>query len=110
VQDLKAFPEVRRSVLNFGMPDISGVTVSDVDAGELEEAVRRVILDFEPRILPDSVEVRPVIDEQQMNSNALAFEIEGQLWARPAPLRIMLKTELDLELGEVTVSDRSGSA
>ncbi|HFE49021.1 MAG TPA: type VI secretion system baseplate subunit TssE [Chromatiaceae bacterium] len=109
VQSLERFPEVERSVLNYGMPDISGLTVSDIDTGELELAVRRVILNFEPRILPHTVEVKPLIDEQQMNSNALAFEIEGLLWAQPAPLQIMLKTELDLELGEVTVSDSSGS-
>ncbi len=109
VQSLERFPEVERSVLNYGMPDISGLTVSDIDTGELELAVRRVILNFEPRILPHTVEVKPLIDEQQMNSNALAFEIEGLLWAQPAPLQIMLKTELDLELGEVTVTDSSGS-
>jgi len=110
VQDLSSFPEVQRSVLNFGMPDVSGVTASDIDVGDLEEAVRRVILDFEPRILSHSVEVRPMIDETQMNSNTLTFEIEGLLWAQPAPLQIMLKTDLDLELGEVTVTDRSGRA
>ncbi len=110
VQSLECFPEVERSVLNYGMPDISGLTVSDIDTGELELAVRRVILNFESRILPHTVEVKPLIDEQQMNSNALAFEIEGLLWTQPAPLQIMLKTELDLELGEVTVSDSSGGS
>jgi type VI secretion system protein ImpF len=45
-----------------------------------------------------------------MSHNAMTFEIEGQLWAQPVPQRIYLKTEVDLELGEVRLSDyTSGS-
>ncbi len=37
-----------------------------------------------------------------MSHNALTFEIEGELWAQPVPLRMMyLKTEIDLESGQV---------
>ena len=31
------------------------------------------------------------------NHNALSFEIEGDLWAQPVPLRLLLQTDLDLE-------------
>jgi type VI secretion system protein ImpF len=48
-----------------------------------------------------------VVDKEAMNANSVVFEIEGELWAQPVPLRIFLKTELDLETGEVQVTDRS---
>lgn len=38
-----------------------------------------------------------------MNHNALSFEIEGDLWAQPVPLRLLLQTDVDLESGHVRV-------
>ena len=49
-------------------------------------------------------------DRGQMNRNALSFGIEAQLWAQPLPIRIYLKTDIDLDLGEVNVTPVSGPA
>src|SRR4051794_37739292 len=48
---LDKLPLVRRSVLNFGLPSLSGQTASTVEIVDLERALRQAILDFEPRIL-----------------------------------------------------------
>lgn len=107
LQDLSEYPLVARSVLNYGMPDVAGLTASGLDIAGLERAVKESILDYEPRILRHTVKVTARTDESQMSHNALAFDIEGELWAQPVPLRIYLKTELDLEIGEVKVSEMS---
>ncbi len=103
--DLDRYPEVARSVINFGMPDISGLSVSGVDTADLEKAVRDAIVKFEPRITADTVRVTVVRDGKKMGRNALTFNIEGQLWAEPTPIALYLKTELDLETGDVSVRD-----
>ncbi len=103
--DLEEYPEVERSVLNFGLPDLTGTTVSNLNVEGLERALRQVLQEFEPRILKNSVHVRLVPDEEKMNHNALVLEIEGLLWAQPTPLQILLKTELDLDTGEVKLQD-----
>src|SRR5271157_4316244 len=51
VQDLDAYPEVARSVLNYGSIDLSGRHLSSTDLAELENAVKQAVLEFEPRIL-----------------------------------------------------------
>lgn len=108
-EDLEAYPEVAHSVLNYGMPDLAGRAVTDLDIIQLERLLQQVIVDFEPRILKDTVKLRLLVDEQKMSHNAVVFEIEGQLWAQPTPLQILLKTELDLDIGDAKVSDYSGS-
>jgi type VI secretion system protein ImpF len=108
-QDLAAYPQVRRSVLNYGLPDLAGLTVSGIDVLELERALRQAIVEFEPRILRNSLRVRLVVNQDQMSHNAMTFEIEGELWAQPVPLHLYLKTEVDLEDGEVRVAERMGS-
>ncbi len=108
VEDLSGYPEVARSVVNYGLPDLSGHTVSGVDVVELERLLRQCVRDFEPRILPNSVKVRLIVDEQKMSHNAMIFDIEGELWAQPLPLHLFLRTELDLDVGDVKVSERNG--
>jgi len=107
---LHDFPLVARSVLNYGIPDLAGRTVSGLDTEELVHMVRRAILDFEPRLARDSLRVRLVVDEQQMNHNALFFDVEADLWAQPLPLRLLLRTAFDLETGSVEVSEQAGKA
>ncbi len=110
VQDLDSYPEVANSVLNYGMPDFTGHTISGVDVPEIERLLRQVICNFEPRILRRTIRIRLNVDEQQMNHNAMSFDIEGELWAHPVPLHVYLKTELDLDVGEIKVFDYSGAA
>jgi type VI secretion system protein ImpF len=105
LQNLSDYPEVAQSVVNFGMPDLAGHTASSVDLRALERLLSKVIFDFEPRLLKNTVKIVLLNDEQKMNHNAMCFDIEAELWAQPLPLRLFLRTEIDLENGGVNVSD-----
>jgi len=109
-QSLEAYPEVARSVVNYGMWDLTGRTVSSIKAGPLEQHLAQVIRDFEPRLLPGSIKVRLVVDQDLMSHNAMRFDIQAELWAQPIPLHLFLRTEIDLESGtvQVTEGDRGG--
>lgn len=99
-EDLSAYPEVRRSVLNYGIPDIAGTTASSMDAYQLELALRQAILDFEPRILPHNLRIQIIRDDKEMSIHSIVLEIEGEIWGQPVPEHLYLKTVLDLELGQ----------
>lgn len=105
VQDLSGYPLVQQSVLNFGLPDLSGQVLAGQDLTKMELMLKQAILDFEPRILRNTVKVRLLVDDKQMNMSAMVFEIEGDLWAQPLPQRLYLRTEVDLELSTVNVTD-----
>jgi type VI secretion system protein ImpF len=49
--------------------------------------------------------VRLFSDDKQMNHNAMTFDIEAELWAQPLPLRLFLRTAVDLESGSIDVAD-----
>lgn len=101
--ELDHHPLVARCVLNFGIPDLSGTTATAM-RHKLEPMIRQAILDFEPRILKDSLRVRAV-EADQMNRNAMSFEIQGELWGQPLPTLLFLRSEIDFETGDVTVQD-----
>lgn len=106
VQDWEALPYARKSVINFGMPALSGELASSLDIGELERAIRRAITDFEPRIDASSLRVEAVDAGLALDHhNQIQVRIFGRLWAQPAPIELMLRTVVDLESGQVEIDD-----
>lgn len=103
--DPATLPNARRSVINYGLPALSGQTASMLEVPDLERAIRQAIIDFEPRILPDTLQVRALESEAMDHHNVIGVQITGHLWAQPVPLELLLKTEIDLETGQVEVAD-----
>lgn len=106
LKELISYPEVGNSVLNYGLPDLTGRTVSSLNVEILERQIRQVIWDFEPRLLRHTVKVQ-VRAADSMNRNALSLNIQGYLWAEPVPLELFMVTEIDLGTGEFRVVDVS---
>jgi type VI secretion system protein ImpF len=110
VTDLSAMPAVKRSVINFGLPALSGSHASSLDLSDLARAVRDAILMFEPRILPATLQIRTLLDAGALDHhNVIGVEIRGELWAQPVPLEFLVRTEFDLETGKVQVADLATS-
>lgn len=86
------FPEVERSVLNYGIRHLFGLTAPDM--GALEESLYEAICLFEPRIIKDTLSVRAFMQNQ-----IVSFEIKGDLWANPIPEKLYIKTQIDIEAG-----------
>ncbi|HTN73617.1 MAG TPA: type VI secretion system baseplate subunit TssE [Pirellulaceae bacterium] len=105
IEDLEERPQVKTSVLNYGIPDLTGLTASGIKVPDLERRVREAIWNFEPRILRHSLRVTARRYSNLSNNNALVFEIEGEMWAQPLPLRLYLRTEVDLDSGNVLVKE-----
>jgi type VI secretion system protein ImpF len=105
-EELDAWPQVRNSVLNYGLPPLSGVAASGLDISKLERALRQAIVDFEPRIIPDSISVKAMLETGSLDHhNLISLQIEGLLWAQPVPIELLLRTQFDLESGQNRVDE-----
>lgn len=105
---LADYPDVASSVLNFGVPDLTGAALSGIKADALQRKVRDAILAFEPRLTPGTLQVTVKADTQRMDGQSLVFNIASEMWAQPIPLNLYLKTEVDLETGRFNVSESFG--
>jgi type VI secretion system protein ImpF len=107
-QNLDLFPEAAASTLNYGLPDLAGRTASGLATAKLEKLVLQAIWQFEPRLRRESVRVTVIRKEGDAYShNAVVLSIDAELWAQPVPLRLLLRTDVDLESGEVLVTEAS---
>jgi len=96
------FSQAARSVLNYGIPDVCGATISVINPAEFESQVKQAVLCFEPRISRKQLSVRIITPLDSANIRSISFEIEGEMWAQPLPDHLFVKTEVDLETGHLT--------
>lgn len=96
----------QRSVLNFGIPPLAGQLFSEMDWNDIQAAIRAAILTFEPRIFPETLVVNILPSFDSLNHhNTLQFELRCHFWSLPYPLELLLKSSLDLESGQVVLTD-----
>lgn len=107
----RADPTLAASVLNFGLPPMSGRQISRLDVHQLRRDIRTAIERFEPRILRETLEVRALRGKPLLEAhNLIEFEIRGHLWGQPMPIELLLRTAVDLESGQVELRDAAGGA
>jgi type VI secretion system protein ImpF len=100
--DLALFPHVAASVLNYGIPTLSGSSSTRNRADEIKLALRKAIETFEPRILPQTLDIE--MRQEGGNRAVISFDIRGELWAEPVPVDLYLRTALDVTNGEITLT------
>jgi type VI secretion system protein ImpF len=93
---LDDFPEVRRSVVNYGVPSFSGRSARDFDREELAREIRSVLAAFEPRLKENATKV--TVNNGDKNVG-LSIEIDAVLMMSPSPERLRLRTMIDLDNG-----------
>jgi type VI secretion system protein ImpF len=104
--DEKLYPNVARSVLNFGIPTMSGQFASTMQPNSMAHALRQAIINFEPRILQNTLQVDIVQEGFAMDShNRVGLTIKGMLWAQPVPMEFLMRSRVDLEEGRFSIED-----
>jgi type VI secretion system protein ImpF len=93
---LADFPEVRRSVVNYGVPSFSGRSSRDFDRDVLAREIRTVLATFEPRLKEGATKVTVTLGDKSVG---LKIEIDAVLIMTPTPERMRLRTMINLDNG-----------
>jgi len=78
-------PFVRKSILNFGLPDISSLTIDTMEIKRIPDEIRAAVVSFEPRLA------------------AASLQIERDLTLDPAELKVRFLVRADLTCYPVQV-------
>ncbi|WMS44086.1 type VI secretion system baseplate subunit TssE [Acuticoccus sp. MNP-M23] len=93
-EDFSDLPEVRSSILNYGMPDLSRLTLEDVAVNAVGGSIREAIVNFEPRVVPGSIDARrdTAVDSATLQ---LRFLVYAELRAEPLNIPVEFIAEVD---------------
>ena len=99
---LEDAPEVARSVLNFGFPDLSTRTIDEQRLVELSREIERALTIFEPRLSAGTLKVgrSPFIDIEALR---IKFFIKADLRAEPMDVPVEFVAEVELDSGKIKV-------
>lgn len=93
-------PHAARSVLNYGIIDLSGVFSTRSRTDTIRASLRRSIELFEPRLRPGTLQIE-LQTVRRSGDIVLAFDIRAEMWAEPIPLELYLRSEIDVTTGSV---------
>lgn len=101
--DLENFPEAKRSILNYGLPDFSHYSGSSpADCTHICELISQTLQRFEPRLAPSSIRVVHVGDDERVDTQT-RFRIHGLLHVDPVREPVVFDTEIEMNSGSVQI-------
>jgi type VI secretion system protein ImpF len=93
---LDSFPHVRRSILNYGLPDIASRTLEDETVNLIALEFSAALKHFEPRLVPGTIIVErdTTVDAGDLR---VRFSVRGDLVCNPVdvPVEFIADVELD---------------
>lgn len=101
--ELDPFPQVKTSVVNYGVPDLAGKSLSNRAVLRRAREIRSAIHAFEPRIDPAtlSVEIAGTVERE----NSLTFVIQGDVRSAVRAVPIKLRSDVEADSAAVTVRE-----
>ena len=103
VHDLERYPQVKTSVLNYGLPDLTG-RVSTKASVQLRAAdIAESIKIFEPRLDPAKLEVEASPDVGV--DNAIKYVIRGDIVSAVRAMPVQFYAAVEVETGEALVRE-----
>lgn len=93
-------PHVRRSIVNYGLSDLSNLSEAALASDEVIRCIRETLLAYEPRLLPDTLEINVLSQADQLD-RCLRLHISGELLSDPIDFSLEVEAELETGAGKL---------
>lgn len=101
--DLTETEHVRRSILNFGFPDLSHRTIDENSLDDIKDEIKTVLINYEPRLLPDSVYVNRDVTVDQAELK-IRFVVNAELFCDPVNVPVEFVAEVELDTAKIQIN------
>lgn len=104
-EDIQDFKFVRKSILNFGFPDIVHRTIDQASVDDVKEEIKSALLNFEPRLHKDTIQATR---DNSIKSHELKirFLVRAVLNCEPINVPVEFVADLELDSGNVQINRR----
>jgi type VI secretion system protein ImpF len=100
--DMSEVPHARKSILNFGIPDLSNRTIDENRVNDIPAEIRTAIINFEPRLAADSLQIErdTSVDPIELK---VRFIVRADLICDPVHVPVEFIADM-VEGGKITVN------
>jgi type VI secretion system protein ImpF len=101
-EDLSDAPEVRKSIVNFGFPDLARLSVGESAVSGLAREIETALRHFEPRLVRGSIKARrdDTISTDQLR---VRFLVSAELRVHPVDVPTQFVAEVELDSGKIKI-------
>jgi len=101
-ENLGQFEHVRRSILNFGLPDITHRSIDELSVEDVSQEIRSALMRYEPRLIRDSIRVarHSEINEAELK---VRFVVRADLLCQPLNVPVEFIADLELDSNTITI-------
>lgn len=103
VADLEPYPNVRTSVLNYGVADLAGKSLDEHLVRRRAREIHAAIAAFEPRIDESTLEVEA--SDQIERENAITYIIQADVTSAVRAIPVKFRTDIEADTSAVTVRE-----
>lgn len=106
VQELAEFPYVQKSILNYGILEISRLTVDSISSPALLRDLKTALLRHEPRLIDETVAIK-LRHEHTDAGQRVSFDVSAEMTAKPVDVPLEFVAEIDVGAGKLALSSLS---
>jgi type VI secretion system protein ImpF len=101
--DLEGYDFVRKSIVNFGFPDLVHRTIDEGSVDGVKDEIRTVLMHFEPRLVQDSIHVSrdTTVDKAELK---VRFVVNADLACDPLNVPVEFVAEVELDSGKILIN------
>lgn len=97
------YQELEKSLLNYGLPDLATINITDLDKRkEFTSKMESILKEFEPRFKDVNVSYR---DNKDDSDRTLRFRIDATLYADPSPEIVIFDSILEPVTRSISIEE-----
>jgi len=100
--DMENAPHVRKSILNYGLPDLAVRTIDETGVDEIPDEIRTAIVNYEPRLAAASLRIErdTTVDPVELK---IRFLVRAELMCHPIHVPVEFIADI-VETGKIIVN------
>jgi type VI secretion system protein ImpF len=101
-EDLNGFDEVRKSILNFGLPDLTHRSIDEHSVDDIRNEIKTALMNYEPRLLRDTI--RSARDKTVgVEELKVRFVVQAELHCEPVNVPVEFVADVELDTGTIQI-------
>jgi type VI secretion system protein ImpF len=101
--DLSGYEQVRRSVLNYGLPDLAHRSIDESSLDGIKDEIRVALANYEPRLAAETIRVERDTDVDRAELK-IRFVVNADLLCQPVAVPVEFIAEVELDSAKVQIS------